>query len=78
MNITRLEAGDQAPFASDRIHVWQASPGSYRWSGAVRYGDSAAFASGKDYPNGEDAEADGILWAREFPVWVLVIQLGAH
>jgi hypothetical protein len=78
MNIIRLPTGEQASYSADRIHVWQAKSGAYRWSGALISEGDAAFASGTGFVSHALAESDGIAWAEDYLVRVLMIQQGAH
>jgi hypothetical protein len=74
MRIMRLQPGERAPETANHIRIYRLPNGKNRWRGTIGLGDSRLeFASENKHPSVDDAEAEGISWARRNGVTELIV-----
>lgn len=74
MRIIRLKPGERAPETANHIHINRLPNGKNRWQGTIGLGSGIlCTASANTHRSVEDAEAEGIGWARRNGVTELLV-----
>ena len=76
MRIMRLQPGERAPETANHIRINRLPNGKNGWQGTVGLsGGTLHTASANTHRSADDAEAEGISWARQNGISELIIEI---